>query len=55
MMTDEYITVIQLNFTNPYEISQEKHRDMVEIEFLSDDSKKYLNKGSWKLMKKCPK
>ena len=38
MITNGNLAKIQLNFTYPYEISQEKHRDMVLIEFLTDDS-----------------
>ena len=55
MIADQYVAVFQLNFTNPYEISQEKDRDMIVIEFLTDDLQRYLNRSSRKLMKKCPK
>lgn len=55
LIIDKNKAVFQLNFTYPYEISQEKERDIVQIEFLTNDSYRYLNEGSRKLISNCPK
>ena len=55
IIKNEYVAIIQINFTYPYEISLEKQRDMVVIEFISMDAQTLINEESWKLEAKCPK
>ena len=38
IIKNENVAIIQINFTYPYEISLEKQRDMVVIEFISMDA-----------------
>ena len=46
---------IQLNFTDPLEISQNEDQDTVELSFLSEKFKEFLSNSSYKLYKKCPR